>query len=228
MWSAAPSANGLGGRWLVFDRDSGAQGGPAINRFHEDTEARDRLLPQFQQMSSLRRAIVAFPETLHGRPHYFQAQLRWASPARDRMTSFVAFAVDAERLRSEFFPTLVAARVSRLQQPTGFPPPAVTLADDLGRIVVSGHGEGEQSVDERTFPLVFFDKELLRIRGARRSSIAKRGGCARATATQTIPEIVGASTRPQRAMMVDAGRRHGARRLLRRAAPRRARCASPR
>jgi signal transduction histidine kinase len=201
VWSAEPTANGLGGRWLVFDRGSAVQNGPAVSRFHEDAEVRDRLLPKLQQMSSLRRAIVAFPDTLHGRPHYIQAQLRWASPARDRLTSLMAFAVDAERLRQEFFPSLVEGRVSLLQQPTGFPPLGVTLADDLGRIVVSGHGEGEQSVDERTFPLVFFDKELLEF-AAPYEAHRETWRLHTSYGPATIPEIVSANTRPQLALML--------------------------
>ncbi len=201
VWSAATPPNGRGGRWLVFDRASATQNGAAASRFHEDLEVQERLLPKLQQMAGLRRAIVAFPDTLHGRPYYIQAQLRWATPARDRLTSLMAFAVDAERLRQEFFPALVDARVSQLQQPTGFPPLRVTLADDQGRIVVSGHGEGEQPVDERTFPLVFFDKELLEF-AAPYEAHREIWRLHTSYGPTTIPEIVSANTRPQLALML--------------------------
>ena len=87
--------------------------------------------PSCSRCPALRRAIVAFPDTLHGRPHYIQAQLRWASPARDRLTSLMAFAVDAERLRQEFFPALVDARVSPAAAADRVPPAAASRSPTI-------------------------------------------------------------------------------------------------
>ena len=47
------------------------------------------------------QSIVASTETINGRPHYVQAQLRWEGAARELMTSVIAFAVDAALLRSQ-------------------------------------------------------------------------------------------------------------------------------
>ena len=56
-------------------------------------------------------------------------------------------------------------------------------------------------VDERTFPLIFFDKELLEYAAPyeqRRETWRVRAGYG----AQTIPEIVSANTRPQLALMI--------------------------
>ena len=44
---------------------------------------------RLRELVKTRRAIVAFTETINGRPHYVQAQLRFEGPARERMTSVV-------------------------------------------------------------------------------------------------------------------------------------------
>lgn len=191
------------GRWIEFDHTSlTAPAGVIDQRFHEDPQGGGPLLAKLRDMASRRRAIVAFADDLHGRKHYIQAQLRWASPARERLTSFIAFAVDAERLRREYFPALVASHLKALQQPAGFPPLRVTLSDDNGNLVVPTEGGAVESVvDERTFPLVFFDKELLEFAApyeAHREIWRLRTSYGAAT----IQEIVSASTRPQFALML--------------------------
>ncbi|MCC7124947.1 MAG: HAMP domain-containing histidine kinase [Acidobacteria bacterium] len=201
IWTADAGDSPLGGRWMVFDRQSAQASGPPANRFREVPAITDRLLPQMRELSERRRAIVAFSDTLDGHRYYIQAQLRWASPARERLTSLVAFAVDAERLRQEYFPQLLAARLRSLQQPSSFPPLGVMLADDQERVVVRAHGEDDHYVDTRAFPLVFFDKELLEFAApyeAHRETWQLRTSYGAAT----IPEIVSASTRPQRTLMV--------------------------
>ena len=120
------------------------------------------LLRHFRDLAAEKRAISVFETTLEGHVSYFQAQLRFTFPARDRMTSFVAFQVDAERLRSEYFPTLIASKAKTVEGPTGFPPLAVTLLDNAGRVVYPSGGLATQPfVHERTFQLVFFDPELV-------------------------------------------------------------------
>jgi signal transduction histidine kinase len=199
IWSAGAPGAGLAGRWLVFDRQSAAADAPPAERFREVPEVEALLLPQLQQISSLRRAIVAFTQDLHGGKHYFQAQLRWASPTREQLTSLVAFAVDAERLRRDFFPRLVETRLAQLQQPRGFPPLRVTLADDTGRPVVAGYETGER-LDERTFPLVFFDRQLLEY--AAPYEAHREVWRIQTSYGDSIPAIVSANTRPQRTLML--------------------------
>ncbi len=189
------------GRWLVFDQASSkAPAGAA--RFREDPDGGGTLLDDLRDIASRKRAIVAFTKELHGRKHYIQAQLRWATQAREKLTSFLAFAVDAERLRREYFPTLVASHLKALQQPAGFPPLRVTLADDNGNMVVPTEGGAVGTVvDERTFPLVFFDKELLEF-AAPYEAHREIWRLQTSYGEQTIPEIVSASTRPQFALML--------------------------
>ena len=199
IWSNVPGST-LSGRWLVFDRKSASlQTSVAADRFREDPEVEGKLLPAFKRMSVLRRAIVAFSDDLHGGRHYVQSQLRWASPSRDQLTSLVAFTVDARRLSDEFFPRLVEARLAQMQQPRGFPPLRVTLEDDAGRRVVSGYDSSE-TLDERTFPLVFFDRQLLEF--AAPYEAHREIWHIKTSYGAPIPDIVNDNTRPQRTLMI--------------------------
>jgi len=202
VW-AADEPGSPHGRWLVYDHSSLASPeGALLQRFREDPDGGEPLLSKLHDMASRRRAIVAFADVLHGRQHYIQAQLRWASPARERLTSFVAFAVDAERLRREYFPALVASHLKALQQPAGFPPLRVTLSDDNRNLVVPTEGGAVGAVvDERTFPLVFFDKELLEF-AAPYEAHREIWRLQTSYGEETIAEIASASTRPQFALML--------------------------
>jgi len=201
VWTHPVPGDPLSGRWLAYDQQSAAlDTADDARRFREDPVSRAALLRKLQDLASLKRAIVAFSDTIDGRPHYVQAQLRWSSPAREELTSLVAFAVDAERLRTEYLPSLLTTRLQSLQQPAGFPPLRLALEDGDGRSVVPGHGPGDSFVDARTFPLVFFDKELLEFAApyeARRENWRLRT----TYGTDDIPAVVSASTRPQKILM---------------------------
>jgi signal transduction histidine kinase len=149
-------------------------------------------------MSTLRRAIVAFSDEIHGGKHYIQTQLRWASPARERLSSLVAFAVDSDRLRREFFPSLLETRMAQLQQPSGFPPLRVGLSDDTGQAVVRGYDR--EQLDERTFPLVFFDRQLLEYSAPYEAH--REIWRLQTSYGEALPEILSANTRPQRTLML--------------------------
>src|SRR5437879_6503663 len=83
--------------------------------------------------------------------------------------------------------------------PTGFPPLTVTVVDAGGRVVYPyGGPPPTRYVDERTFALVFFDPELQRFiapEGHKPEMWRLRTGYD----NQTIPDIVAARERPQRA-----------------------------
>ena len=177
---------------LTFDRET--------HEFVANPPEGAALLAEVRGFAPRKRAIVAFPTTIRGRRYYVQVQLRFVEPSRDRMTSFVAFAVDAERLRAEYFPQFLAARMRDVQGPTGFPPLAVSMVDDSGRVVFPADGKAALTVvDEREFPMVFFDKELLAFAApleTHRETWRLRTGYA-----QPIPDIIQARGRPQRALM---------------------------
>jgi signal transduction histidine kinase len=179
---------------LVYDR--------AGREFRANPPEGAQLLRRIRDLVPRKRAIVAFDTTIDGRVTYVQAQLRFQPlNSRDTMSSFEAFAVDAERLRTEYFPWLLRTRLKAIEGPTGFPPLTLTVVDDANRVVFPEHGTAPATfVDERQFPLVFFDKELLEFAEpyeAHRETWRLRTGFG----SQTIPAIIEARARPQRAMM---------------------------
>lgn len=195
----------MSNKWLVFDRDSRQAAAGAIEqRFREDAALGDRLLTRLRDIMTTRRAIVAFTETINGRPHYVQAQLRWEGPARDRMTSVVAFAVDAEKLRAQFIPAVLGDWMAAVQQPSGFPHLETEVLDEEGHRIFASNPDrdsGDNPVDERSFSIIFFDKELLEF-AAPYEQHREIWGLRTSYGPQPIPEIVGASTRPQQALMI--------------------------
>jgi signal transduction histidine kinase len=159
------------------------------------------MVRQFKALAPEKRAIAVFEMPLNGRRTYFLAQLRFTFPSRDRMTSFVALRVDAERLRREFIPQLVASKFAKVEGPTGFPPLEVTVLDGGDRVVYPvGASAPKGFVDERKFPLVFYEPDLTQFAAPEDGKIEVwrvRTGFG----AQSIPAIVAARERPQRAMM---------------------------
>jgi signal transduction histidine kinase len=192
-------------KWLVFDESSKSMPTGAIDqRFHEDKVVGDKLLARLRELVKLRRAIVAFTENINGRPHYVQAQLRFEGPARSRMTSVMAFAVDAEKLRTQFVPAIMRDWLAGVQQPLGFPHLETEILDEDGHHIFSSHQERAEHftpVDERSFAIIFFDKELLEF-AAPYEQHREVWGLRTSYGPQPIAEIVSASTRPQLALMI--------------------------
>jgi signal transduction histidine kinase len=189
-------------KFYVFDRASlEVPAAATAERFRESEARRAQVLPMVREIATQRRAIVAFPATIDGRPKYLQVQLRFRGPDRQRVSSFIGFMVDAGFLRSTYFPSLIEKRLAAVQQPTGFPPLDLHMIDGGGRALDGRAVASDVFVDERTFPLVFFDKELLEYAAPyeqRRETWRIRAGYG----NQSIPEIVSASTRPQLALMI--------------------------
>ena len=181
------------GELLAYDREN--------EGFHSNLPEADLVVRRLRELATQKRAISVFEATVDGRRSYFQAQLRFVFPARDKMTSFAAFRVDGDRLRNEFFPGLVTEKLKSVEGPTGFPALSVTLIDDADRVVFPAGGSiPKLYVDERTFPLVFFDPELVSLsapEGRKFELWRVRTGYD----NQTIPAIVDARARPQRALM---------------------------
>ena len=193
-----------GNKWLTYDQQSMAvPAGDIEGRFREDHVFGAKLLPKLRQLVKTRMAIVSFTEVINGRKYYVQGQMRFESPARERMTSVVGFAVDAERLQSEFIPALLRDRLANVQQPVGFPSlEAAVLAEDGTRIFESDPARSDDMpVDERSFAVIFFDKELTAF-AAPYEEQREIWGLRTGYGPQSIPEIVSGSTRPQMALMV--------------------------
>ena len=159
------------------------------------------MVRQYRSLAPQKHAIAMFEAPLDGRRTYFLAQLRFTFPSRERMTSFVALRVDAERLRSEYIPRLVASKFANVEGPIGFPPLVVTVLDADNRVIFpSGGSTGKGFVDERTFPLVFYDPDLTQF-AAPENGKPETWRVRTGYGGQSIPQIVAARERPQRAMM---------------------------
>jgi signal transduction histidine kinase len=161
----------------------------------------EALVRRIRALVAEKTAIAAFEMPIDGRQMYIQAQLRFETPSRDRFTSFVAFAVDRERFRTAYLPALLTPKLKTVEGPTGFPPLALTVLDADNRVVFpSGGSVATRFVDERTFPLTFFESELSGYAAPanRKPEVWRvRTGYG----NQTIPGIIEARARPQRAMM---------------------------
>jgi signal transduction histidine kinase len=187
-------------KWYVFDRASLKEApGDIDRRFRESPARYAQLMPQLRELAQQRRAIVAFTAEIDGRQKYVQVQLRFTGATRDRVSSFLGFAVDAQRLRTEFLPAAVNQRLAALQQPTGFPPLRAFLVDNAG--VPLGGDSRDVIVDERSFPLVFFDRELLEF-AAPYEQQRETWRLRTTYGAQTIPGIVKARTQPQTVLMI--------------------------
>lgn len=200
VWSEVPGEHDS--EWLVFDRASlDRPPGQIATRFRADPVMGELLLNRFRQTVQYRRAIVAFTAMIGGRQKYVQGQLRFATPTRNRISSIVALIVDADFLRNQYLPGIVRQRLASVEGPTGFPRLQARLIDDAGVTLVGMKDDDKTFVDERTFPLVFFDKELMEYTAPyeeHREIWKLRTGYG----DQTIEEIVSKNTRPQMALMI--------------------------
>ena len=178
---------------LSFDRDT--------RRLVVNPPETALLVDQFRAMAPAQRAIAVFEAPLNGRLTYFLAQLRFTFPSRNRLTSFVALRVDAERLRTQFIPQLVAKRLARVQGPTGFPPLNVTVLDSDQRVIFPIGGRAPaRFVDQRPFLLVFYEADLNQLI-APTSAAVETWHVQTGYGDQSIPEIVAGRARPQRLLM---------------------------
>jgi signal transduction histidine kinase len=177
---------------LAYDRET--------HGFIADVPEGAFIVRRVRDLSPQKHAISLFDTTIDGKHVYFQAQVRWKTPAREQLTSFVALRVDDDRLRRGFLPAFVAAHLKTVEGPTGFPPLTVTILDGSNRTVYPPNASASRYVDERTFPLVFFETELqpyIAPEDRKPETWRLRTGYG----NQTIPEIVAARERPQRALM---------------------------
>jgi signal transduction histidine kinase len=181
------------GEVLSFDREH--------REFRTDAPEAALVLKRFRDIAPQKRAISLFEAPINGHQSYFQAQLRFEFPSRDRLTSFVAVRVDAEKLRTDFFPAFIASKLKTVEGPTGFPPLTVSLIDGDGRVVYPRNAPPPRRfVDERVFSLMFFDPELARYAAAEANRF-EHWRLRTGYGDQTIPEIIDARARPQRALM---------------------------
>ena len=200
VWSAVSpqQANTM----LVYNRDSLADDSTDLDRRFRDAPGVGAvILPRLQQLLEHKRAIVAFPATIGGRRKYVQIQLRFPSPDRDRFSSFIALVVDAEAIRTVHLPAMMKARLATVQHLGGFPQLDLSLRDAKGQVIfTSSPDDSDVFVDQRSFPLVFFDRELLEY-AAPFEVEPETWTLQTGFGNRTIAAIAESSSRPQLALM---------------------------
>jgi signal transduction histidine kinase len=109
--------------------------------------------------------------------------------------------VDAEDLRRIHLPAVMKSRLAAVQHLGGFPQLDLTLRDGAGQVIFSSAPDGASVfVDHRSFPLVFFDRELLEYTApfeAEPETWTLQTGFG----NRSIAEIAEASSRPQLVLM---------------------------
>jgi signal transduction histidine kinase len=107
-------------------------------------------------------------------------------------------------LRVQYIPQVLRDWLATVQQPSGFPALETEVLDEAGQHIFASHPERSghvAPVDERSFAIIFFDKELLEF-AAPYEQHREIWGLRTSYGPQPIPEIVRASTRPQQALMI--------------------------
>jgi signal transduction histidine kinase len=200
VWSAVSlqQANTM----LVYNRDSLADDSADLDRrFRDAPGVAAVILPRLQQLLEHKRAIVAFPATIGGRRKYVQIQLRFPSADRDTFSSFIALVVDAEAIRTVHLPAMMKARLATVQHLGGFPQLDLSLRDAKGQVIFTSSPDASDIfVDQRSFPLVFFDRELLEY-AAPFEVEPETWTLQTGFGNRTIAAIAESSSRPQLALM---------------------------
>ena len=159
------------------------------------------MVKRFHELAPQKHAIALFEAVVDGRRTYFQGQLRFRFPARDKLTSFVAVRVDAEDIRRDFLPTFLAARLKTVEGPDDLPRLTVTVLDHDGKVLFpAGAPAPTRYIDERVFPLLFFDPELQPFIAPEHHQ-PEIWRLRTGYGNQTIPGIIAARERPQRALL---------------------------
>ncbi len=85
------------------------------------------------------------------------------SSARQRVTSFIGFRVDLQRLGERLLPAVVGPLLAEANERTGFASLVATVVDQDGRVMFDGgQPEGvDRYLHERRLPLVFFSPEIM-------------------------------------------------------------------
>ena len=202
VWTeVGPQAN----KWLVFDQASKALPSGAVERFREDkvvgarllrrlrelvkTQAGHRRIHRDDQRTAALRAGAAALRRSGARAHDQRDRVCRRRRAAARRNSF-------RRCCATGWPACSSRQDSRISKPKCSMRTATHIfASHPER---SGH---VTPVDERSFPIIFFDKELLEF-AAPYEQHREIWGLRTSYGPQPIPEIVSASTRPQLALMI--------------------------
>ena len=200
VWSGVSAQ--LARTMLVYNRDSVADHSVDLDRRFRDAPGVGAvILPRLEQLLAQKRAIVAFPATIGGRRKYVQVQLRFPSADRNTISSFIGLVVDADEMRAVHLPAMMKARLATVQHLGGFPQLDLTLRDAQGHAVFSSSpAQGDVFVDQRSFPLVFFDRELLEY-AAPFEAEPETWTLQTGFGNRTIAAIAESSSRPQLALM---------------------------
>lgn len=134
----------------------------AVTRFVDAGAESARLHALAADLAAHRQPWGSVRYAVDGRPNVLVIHLLFESSARTRLTSFIGFRVDLARLRDEYLAAAVSEQLVGPNSQTGLGRLMVTVTDQDGRLVFqSESGASAPWVDERTIPLVFFNREIM-------------------------------------------------------------------
>jgi hypothetical protein len=94
--------------------------------------------------------------------YYVVFHFMWDVHDRSKLGGLLGFTVDMQYLRDHYFNNTISAEALRRKRLPGFPAPTALIVDDRDQSVYSSEGARLGSDDgEATFPLLFFDEDLL-------------------------------------------------------------------
>jgi signal transduction histidine kinase len=133
-----------------------------LRAFRPAGEEADRLVALAQGIARHRLPWGMATETIEGRPNALVIHLLFDSSARQRLTSFIGFRVDLERLRHEELPRALEPMVRDASRLTGLATLAVEVVDAGGVPVYRSAGRPPARVlHERPLPLIFFAPDIM-------------------------------------------------------------------
>lgn len=121
-----------------------------------------RLVQLARELASSRLPWGTSVEIVDGRRQSLVVHLLFESSARERLTSFIGFRVDTERLRQEGLARLLIPLMAAADRKTGLATLVASVTDQTGHEVYRSHPRRELRVlEERELPLLFFAQEIM-------------------------------------------------------------------
>jgi signal transduction histidine kinase len=131
--------------------------------FEPAGEESERLIARAWELSAPGLNWVTSKIEVEGRPQVIVFHLLFASLSHEKLSSFVAYRVDLDRLRREGLASLLTPYVTSLNRKTNLATLVAEVIDEDGNEAVLSSGNPPLvAIEQRKFPLMFFATNLMR------------------------------------------------------------------